>query len=48
MNVVAVESIMKETAKTLPIREIKLGFDGLKPVTSSFIEMLFGHSNPHN
>jgi hypothetical protein len=45
---IAVETIMQETAKGLPIRKVKLGFDGLKPASNNFIEMLFGDSNPHS
>ena len=44
---IVVESIMKKATKGLPIREIKLGFNGLKPMSRSTIEMLFGNTNPH-
>jgi hypothetical protein len=43
---IAVETIMEETSKVLPIDEIKLEFNGLKSSSSSTVEMLFGNSNP--
>jgi len=43
---IAVETILKEAAKTLSIREIKLEFNGLEPASGCTIEMLFGDTNP--
>ena len=44
---ITIEMIIKKTTKTLPIREIDLGFDGLKPTSRCMVEMLFGETNPH-
>jgi hypothetical protein len=43
---IVVETIMEEMAKPLPIGEVKLGFDGLKPASSSFVQVLFRYTNP--
>jgi hypothetical protein len=43
---IVVKTIVKEATKGLPVREIELGFDGLKPTSCYDIEMLFGNSNP--
>jgi hypothetical protein len=43
---IVVKTIVKEATKGLPVREIELGFDGLKPMSYCAIEMLFGNSNP--
>jgi hypothetical protein len=37
---------MEEATKVLPIREIKLEFDGLKPTSCGLVEMLFSNTNP--
>jgi hypothetical protein len=34
---ITIETVMEETAKPLPIGEVKLEFDGLKPASSSFV-----------
>jgi hypothetical protein len=44
---IMVETIMKEAAKALPIREVDLGFDGLKSTSSGFVLVLLGDMNPH-
>jgi hypothetical protein len=37
---------VEETTNVLPIGEIKLRFNGLKPSSSSTVKMLFSNSNP--
>jgi hypothetical protein len=38
---------MKEAIKTLPIRKVKLRFNGLKPASRGTIEILLRDANPH-
>lgn len=43
---IAVETIMEETAKTKPVSKIQFGFNGLKPSSRSFVVVSFGYTNP--